>query len=260
MTSTRPFATPGRLVGAGLVLHGIALVGRLIGLAGAPVAEPWQAALVHGLAVGVPLALVAPALAIVAWRRRDRVLLGVAAVLLLPAIVLTFGASLLATLAWLGALRGMPHRADLARPVRPTALVIPVVGLVAAAALVPAVYQRPMCWTFAEDEDGDRTYELAPELVEGPTYDLAEPGLSWSTLTSAGSTESRPAGGDTPDDVVRVGDSCVSHRAGPLQAAVAGGLALAAVGVAYRLAAVRPGAADDAPGTSRPASASADEG
>lgn len=227
---------PRSLVIAGIAVHLLATAAALaVGFAqGSPM--PLTTALLDRAGPAVAFGLLPPALAAVAWQRQDRTLLGVAAVLLLPAVPSTFGASLLALLTWVGALMRMPHRANLARPVS-AALAVGAAAVLAVASVVAlSAYRNPACWTYTEDADGARTYEPAPRLVTD------QPGFGMSSPGGAGTVEqSVPVDPQTSEPVDgATGHTCVSHHTTGLQTGAALVLALGSVGAAGGLAARRP--------------------
>jgi hypothetical protein len=232
-------ATPRTLIALGAAVHLLALtLALVIGFAqDSPM--PVLARVVDRAGPAISFGLLPPALAAVAWRRRDRALLGVAAVLLVPASMGTLGASLLALIAWVAALVRMPHRAGFARPA-PAAVAAGVVALLALAAMfAPLTYANPACWTYTEEPDGRITYEPAPELIQQPGGFRA-PSLIRSEERSAGVVEIDPDTGEPLDDPAPSGHVCVSDRTTLPQAGITALLALASVGGAAALGAHRP--------------------
>jgi hypothetical protein len=184
----------------------------------------------------VSLGLLPAGLAIVAWQRQAQALLGIAVVMLVPAAFVaaaglvvtlggfafvTSGTGLLVTAgAWVTAIRRFPRRA--ARWNRNSRAAIGVGVLAALAVAAPTVHSDPACWSFTQDETGQRTYEPAPELVpdrSGFGWPQFAPTRSWATRFD-------------PDRRVTTGWYCLSDRTTGPQAAVATLLAGAALLVA----------------------------
>jgi hypothetical protein len=233
-------STPRTLIAAGAAVHLLALAFVLVIGFAQDGPMPVLARVVDRAGPAISFGLLPPTLAAVAWRRRDRAVLGVAAVLLVPAAMGTLGASLLTLIAWVAAIVRMPHRAAFARP-DPAAVAAGAVALLALAAMfAPLTYANPACWTYTEEPDGRITYEPAPELIQQPSGFRA-PSSIRSEERSVGVVDIDEATGEPLDDPAPSGHVCVSDRTTLPQAGVTLLLALASVGTAAALGARRPG-------------------
>lgn len=229
------------LIWSGVALHLLGLV--LVAVAGLREPSPLSPVALTADRFGViaPLGLVPPALAALALVRRDRVLLGLATALLPFAVPATYVGSVLALPAWLAAFPRLPHRANLARPLRPAGLVAVVGALLAVAVVALTVHRDPGCWTFVEDADGERTYEPAPERVtEEAGFTRQGYPIATGLRSEGGSQEVAPGTGEVVAEARIEGEVCIGDRVTPLQATGAGVASALAVLGAWRFAARRP--------------------
>lgn len=190
-------------------------------------------------AIGVVVPLLVAGLAVLARRREDRALLGLALVGAVVSVPATVGLGLLPALLWLPALVRLEGGGRVT--VRGALGMLLVAALGLAALVAPTMHRDPACWTFTETPEGTRTYVEAP--VEGRyPAGFSAPGLGFGAMTASG-TESAgevvEIDAETGEPVEPVdeprrieGETCVSDRTTIPQALLSTALGLAALAVA----------------------------